>query len=126
MAILPSLCTVIAILGLATGIAIKCVFTMVASALLLLLVLPALCLQIYELTPAYYRKHQQEMEDFNDALRCIEDLEALSKNKTKENIAQFKSKWPNFVQRITSSDLICRIAYDKGVWKLFNEISKAE
>ena len=63
------------------------------------------------------------MKDFNDALLCIADLGVLSKNKTKENIAQFKSKWPNYVKQITSSDIICRIAYDKGVWKLFNELS---
>ena len=64
------------------------------------------------------------MKDFNDALLCIADLGALSKNKTEENIAQFKSKWPNYVKQITSSDIICRIAYDKGVWKLFNELAK--
>lgn len=41
------------------------------------------------------------MKDFNDALRCVEDLEALSKNKTEENIEKFKSKWPNYVNQIT-------------------------
>lgn len=64
------------------------------------------------------------MKDFNDALRCVEDLEALSKNKTEENIEKFKSKWPNYIKQITSYDMICLIAYDKGVWEFFNELAK--
>ena len=124
MKLLPALSTLAAVFFLALGIVNGSFFLISASIFLLLLVFPALCLQIYWMTPVYKRKHEQEMKDFDDALRCIADLEALSKNKTEENIAQFKSKWPNYVKQITSSAIICRIAYDKGVWQLFNELSK--
>lgn len=123
MKTLPTLTSIFAAFCLAAGIVTGSVFLISESMLLLLLGLPALCLQIYEMTPVCKRKQQQEMKDFNDALLCIADLEVLSKNKTEENIAQFKSKWPNYIKQITSSDIICRIAYDKGVWKFFNELS---
>lgn len=124
MKTLPALSTLAAVFCLTLGIVDGSVFAISASILLLLLVFPALCLQIYWMTPVYKRKHEQEMKDFDDALRCIADLEALNKNKTKENTAQFKSKWPNYIKQITSSDIICRIASDKGVWQLFNELAK--
>lgn len=124
MIALPALGTLAAIFFLTVGIVDGSFFLISASIFLLLLVFPALCLQIYWMTPAYMRKHEQEMKDFDDALRCIADLEALNKNKTKENTAQFKSKWPNYIKQITSSDIICRIASDKGVWQLFNELAK--
>lgn len=124
MKLLPALATLFATFFLALGIVDGSFFLISASILLLLLVFPALCLQIYWMTPVYKRKHEQEMKDFDDALRCIADLEALNKNKTKENTAQFKSKWPNYIKQITSSDIICRIAYEKGVWEFFNELSK--
>lgn len=124
--ILPLLFTAFAISCLVTGIATQSVFLISEGALLLLLVLPSLCLQIYEMTPAYERKHAKQMEEFNTALNCIGDLAELSKNKTDENVAQFKSKWPNFVQQITSNDIVCRIAYDKGVLKLLNELANSK
>ena len=124
MIALPALGTLFAIFFLTVGIVDGSVFAISASTFLLLLVLPALCQQIYEMTPAYMRKHEQEMKDFDDALRCIADLEALSKNKTKENIAQFKNKWPDYIKQITSSPIACKIAYEKGVWELFNELAK--
>lgn len=123
MKTLPALATIVAVFFLTVGISSCNAVIAGYSAFLLLLVLPALCLQIYEMTPAYKCKHQQEMKDFSDALHCIEDLEALSKNKTEENIAKFKSKWPDYIKQITSSAIICRIAYEKGVWKFFNELS---
>lgn len=123
MKALPTLATILAAFFLTAGITTGSVFIISESILLLLLVLPALCLQIYEMTPVYKHKHMQQMKEFNDALHCIEDLEALSKNKTEENIAKFKSKWPDYIKQITSSDIICRIAYEKGVWKFFNELS---
>lgn len=126
MIALPALATLFAIFFLTVGIVDGSVFLISASIPLLLLVLPALCQQIYEMTPAYMRKHEQEMKDFDDALHCIDDLTILSKNKTKESIAQFKSKWPNYIKQITSSDIICRVAYEKGVWKLFNELAKKQ
>lgn len=124
MIALPALETLFAIFFLTVGIVDGSVFLISASIPLLLLVLPAFCQQIYEMTPVYKRKHEQEMKDFDDALRCIADLEALNKNKTKENIAQFKNKWPDYIKQITSSDIACKIAYEKGVWELFNELAK--
>lgn len=124
MKLLPALATLFATFFLTVGIVDGSVFLISASIPLLLLVLPALCQQIYEMTPVYKRKHEQEMKDFNDVLHCINDLAALSKNKTEESIAQFKSKWPNYIKQITSSDIICRIAYEKGVWEFFNELTK--
>ena len=126
MKILPLLCTTFALFYLAAGIAAKSAFLISEGALLLLLVLPALCLQIYETTPAYKRKQKKQMEEFDTTLKCINDLVELGKNKTDENVAKFKSKWPNFVQQITSSDLMCKTVYDKGVWKLFNELAKKQ
>lgn len=125
MKTLPTLITIFAAFCLTAGIIAGSVFLISESIFLLLLVLPALCSQIYEMTPSYKRKHEQQMKDFNDALRCVEDLEALSKNKTEENIEKFKSKWPNYVNQITQYDMICLIAYDKGVWEFFNELAKS-
>lgn len=121
-----ALATLFAIFFLTVGIVDGSVFLISASILLLLLVLPALCQQIYEMTPAYMRKHEQEMKDFDDALRCINDLIALSNNKTEDSIAQFKSNWPDYIKQITSSPIACKIAYEKGVWELFNELAKKQ
>ena len=63
---------------------------------------------------------------WREPIKCIADLVKLNKNKTKKNITQFKRKWPNFVQQITSNDIVCKIAAEKGVWELFNEISKTK
>ena len=123
MKILPLLYAKFALFFLAAGIIVKNAFLISGGALLLLLVFPALCLQIYEMTPAYKRKHAKQMEELNTAINCVGDLAALSKNKTDENVAEFKSRWPNFVQQITSNPIACKMAYDIGVWKLFNELA---
>jgi len=124
--LLPSLFAVLAMLGLAEGISADCVFLAGESALMLLLVLPALCAQIYELTPVYRRRLKRRKEEFEAALKCVDDLAELAGNKTEENVARFKGRWPDFVQRITSNDLVCRIAYEKGAWKLLNELSRGK
>lgn len=65
-------------------------------------------------------------EKWRNAIKCISDLVKLNKNKTKKNIALFKRKWPNFVQQIILDDIMCKIASEKGVWELVNEISKTK
>ena len=59
MKALPTLTTIFAAFCLAAGIAAGSIFAISTSILLLLLVLPALCSQIYEMTPSYKRKHEQ-------------------------------------------------------------------
>lgn len=126
MIILPLLLTISGLLGLLVGIAVENVLLIGTGAFLFLstFVLPALCMIVYEMTPAYARKKAKETKEFNTALNCIDDLVELSKNKTEENIMQFKSKWPSFAQQITSSDIMCKIACEKGVWKLFNKLAE--
>ena len=65
-------------------------------------------------------------EKWRDAIKCISDLVKLNKNKTKKNIALFKRKWPNFDKQIILNDIMCKIASEKGVWELVNEISKTK
>ena len=59
MKTLPTLIAIFTAFCLAAGIVTGSVFLISASMLLLLLVLPALCSQIYEMTPSYKRKHEQ-------------------------------------------------------------------
>ena len=59
MKALPTLTTIFTAFCLTIGIITGSVFLISASMLLLLLVLPALCSQIYEMTPSYKRKHEQ-------------------------------------------------------------------
>ena len=125
-ATIPSLTTIFSIICILLGITVKCFELIAVAIVLLLLVLPALCYQIHEMTPAAKREHDKRMKELDAALNCVGDLAALSKNKTDENIAQFKSRWPNFVQQITSNPIACKMTYDIGVWKLFNELTTKE
>lgn len=125
-ATIPSLTAIFAIICIVLGITVKCSSLIAVAILPLLLVLPALCFQIHEMTPAAKRKHAKQMEQFHAALDCVDDLVELGKNKTEDNIAQFKRKWPNFDKQIILNDIMCKIASEKGVWELVNEISKTK
>jgi len=59
MKALPTLITIFATCCLVAGIVDKSIFCISESILLFLLGLPALCLQIYEMTPVCKRKQQQ-------------------------------------------------------------------
>lgn len=63
MKTLPALATIVAVFFLTVGISSCNAIIRGYSTFLLLLVLPALCYQIYEMTPAYKRKHIKANED---------------------------------------------------------------
>lgn len=63
MKALPTLATILAAFFLTAGIFSCNAIIRGYSTFLLLLVLPALCYQIYEMTPAYKRKHIKALED---------------------------------------------------------------
>ena len=123
---IPSLTAIFAIICIVLGITVKCCELIAVAIVPLLLVLPALCFQIHEMTPAAKHEHEKQIEKLDAALKCVDDMVELSKNKTDENIAQFKSKWPNFAQQIVSQPIVCKIASEKGVWELFIELTAKE
>lgn len=112
---IPSLTAIFAIICIVLGITVKCCELIAVAIVPLILVLPALCYQIHEMTPAAKREHEKRMAKFDAVLNCVNDLEELSKNKTDENIAQFKRKWPSFAEQIVSQPIVCKIAYEKGL-----------
>ena len=125
-ATIPSLTAIFAIICIVLGITVKCCELIAVAIVPLLLVLPALCYQIHEMTPAAKREHDKRMDELDAALNCVDDLVKLNKNKTDENIAQFKSKWPNFSQQIALQPIVCKIANEKGVYELFIELTAKE
>ena len=125
-ATIPSLTAIFAIICIVLGITVKCCELIAVAIVPLILVLPALCFQIHEMTPAAKREHEKRIEKLDAALKCVDDIVELSKNKTDENIAQFKRKWPSFAEQIVSQPIVCKIAYEKGLQELFIELTAKE
>ena len=70
--------------GIALGAGIAGLFcgSMILSCILIALATPALCTQIYEMTPSYKRKQKDKFEDFRNWIDYVDKLKVIRDNPT--------------------------------------------
>lgn len=128
--------------GVAFGVGIAGLFcgSIVPSCILIALVTPALCCQIYELTPFYKRKQKCQDEDFTRWMNYVRKLKAVKDNPTLEslrelhyngfasNIAYILEHYPIIYEQNVINDISELIVEAKNSpkWKILDVLERIE
>lgn len=113
------------LLGVALGTGIAGLFygSITLSCILIALVTPALCRQIYELTPFYKRKQKDDFGDFTHWMEYVSKLKAVRDNPTVAELRDLHCTGfaSNIGYMLAHQPYAYKMAYEQNV---INDISK--